>query len=221
MHPSIALLRRIAPIAVAGILAVACGGGSPPALALAPVGADTVRLLHAGDVIQVKVFGHDELSGDFPIDENDSLLLPIVGGFSVKDMSVSDIRGRIRREFGQLYTQSFVSITPLFRVAVVGEVVRPGLYSVEPTMTIYQILAQAGGTTRQAKESGMRLLRGGQQLRISLDAASLARSTLREIGVRSGDQIVVPRKSITYETWVVVLQATAVLLAGYTALRIR
>ena len=188
-------------------------------MSLAPVGADTVRLLHAGDVIQVKVFAHDELSGDFPIDENDSLLLPIVGGFSVKDMSVSDIRGRIRREFGQLYTQSFVSVTPLFRVAVVGEVVHPGLYSVDPTLTIYQVVAQAGGLTRQAKESQMRLIRNGQQMRLSLDAGSLARSTLREIGVRSGDQVVVPRRSITYETWIVGLQLVAVALSGYAAFR--
>jgi protein involved in polysaccharide export with SLBB domain len=221
MHPTIQLLRRFAPIAIVGILAAACGGGGPPLQSLAPVPGDTIRLLHPGDVIQVKVFGHDELSGDFPIDENDSLLLPIVGGFSVKDMSVTDIRGRIRREFGQLYTQSFVSVTPLFRVAVVGEVVHPGLYSVEPTMTIVQILAQAGGTTRQAKESAMRLVRNGQLLRISLDPTALASSTIREVGVRSGDQIVVPRKSVTYETWVVVLQGVAVLLSAYTAIRVR
>jgi protein involved in polysaccharide export with SLBB domain len=136
-------------------------------------------------------------------------------------MSVNDIRGRIRREFGQLYTQSFVSVTPLFRVAVVGEVVHPGLYSVEPTMTIIQILAQAGGTTRQAKESAMRLVRNGQLLRISLDPTALASSTIREVGVRSGDQIVVPRKSVTYETWVVVLQGIAVMLSAYVALRVR
>jgi protein involved in polysaccharide export with SLBB domain len=214
-------IKALIPVALFAFVGAACGGGGPTLANLAPVASDTLRLLHAGDVIQVKVFGHDELSGDFPIDENDSLLLPIVGGFSVKDMSVSDIRGRIRREFGQLYTQSFVSVTPLFRVAVTGEVVRPGLYSVDPTMTIYQVIAEAGGTTRAANENQMRLLRGGQALRLSNDATTLARATLREIGVRSGDQVVIPRKSITYETWVIVLQGIAVALSAYVAIRVR
>ena len=189
---------------------------------IAPMPGDSGRgnlMLRPGDVVKIQVFGHDELSGEFPIDENDSLLLPIVGGFSIHDMTVNDLRGRIRREFGQLYTQSFVAVTPLFRVSVVGEVVHPGLYSVDPTMTVYEILAQAGGTTRIAKESGMRLIRNGQAMRLPVDAASMARATLREIGVRSGDQVVVPRKGITTETWMIALQVIAVALVAYNAFK--
>ena len=187
-----------------------------------PVPGDSGRgnlTLRPGDVVKIQVYGHDELSGEFPIDENDSLLLPIIGGFSTTNMTTNDLRGRIRREFGQLYTTSFVSVTPLFRVSVVGEVVHPGLYSVDPTMTIYEILAQAGGTVRTAKESAMRLIRNGQQMRLPVDPASMARATLREIGVRSGDQIVVPRKGITSETWMIALQIIAVGLVAYNAFK--
>ena len=215
------LLRAAIPLGLCAAALTACGGGGP-VLNVSPVPGDSSRntlTLRPGDVIKIQVFGHDELSGEFPIDENDSLLLPIVGGFSVKDMSVTDLRGRIRREFGQLYTQSFVSVTPLFRVSVVGEVVHPGLYSVDPTMTIYEILAQAGGTTRNSRESGMRLIRNGQALRLPMDPALMARATLREIGVRSGDQVFVPRKSITTETWMIALQLVAVALVAYNAFK--
>lgn len=217
--PNSRLFQRLGLAFSVALVVAACGGG-PPMSNMSPAPADSLtRMLRPGDVVKIQVFGHDELSGEFPIDENDSLLLPIVGGFSVRQMSVSDLRGRIRREFGQLYTQSFVSVTPLFRVAVLGEVVHPGLFSVDPTMTVYDVLANAGGTTRQAKEGAMRLIRDGQQLRISMDPRSLASSTLREVGIRSGDQIVVPRKSVTYETWLVLLQLVAVGLSGYTAFR--
>jgi protein involved in polysaccharide export with SLBB domain len=215
------LLRPLGALALATLATTACGGG-PPLAQLGPVSADSEpvsRTLRPGDIVKVQVFGHDELSGEFPIDENDSLLLPIVGGFSIKDMTVADLRGRIRREYGQLYTQSFVSVTPLFRVAVLGEVVRPGLYSVDPTMTIYQVLAQAGGALRTGKENGMRLIRGGQQFSVPVNAAALASATLRELGVRSGDQIVVPRRAIPYETWLIVLQLLNVALVGYTVFR--
>jgi polysaccharide export outer membrane protein len=134
-------------------------------------------------------------------------------------MAVADLRRRIRAEFGQLYTQSFISIIPLFRVAVLGEVNRPGLYSVDPTMTIYDVVATAGGATRDAKSSGTRLIRGGQQVQVPVDAAWLARATLRELGVRSGDQIVMPRRALTSNDWWVLLTALNTVLLAYTIFR--
>jgi len=214
------LIRAAGALALVALGAAACGGGSLPTVA--PMASDTIpgaRTLRPGDVIKVQVFGHDELSGDFAVDENANLLLPIVGEFSVRDMTVTDLRARIRREFGQLYTQSFVSVVPLFRVAVLGEVMHPGLYSVDPTLNIYEVLAQAGGTTRNARESEMRLIRDGQQVAAPVNASALARATLREIGVRSGDQIIVPAKTFNYETWLVLLQLLNTALLAYTIFR--
>ena len=215
------LLRAAGALALVVAGAAACGGGSslPP---VSPMAADTspgARTLRPGDVIKVQVFGHDELTGDFTVDENANLLLPIVGEFSVRDMSVTDLRARIRREFGQLYTQSFVSVVPMFRVSVLGEVAHPGLYSVDPTLNIYEVLATAGGTTRNAAENHMRLIRNGQAVAAPVSTAALARATLREIGVRSGDQIIVPRRSITYETWLVGLQVLNLVLISYSVFR--
>ena len=190
-------LRLRALAALLAPLLAACGGGPPPP-PLSPQSDSTHALaLRPGDQVKVQVFGHDDLSGEFPIDENLNLVLPVVGEFSVANMTVADLRARIRREFGQLYTQSLVTVTPKFRVAVLGEVVKPGLYSVDPTMTIYDILAEAGGLTRDARESQIRVLRGGQQYNVTLATEAVARATLRELGVRSGDQIIVPQKPIT------------------------
>jgi polysaccharide export outer membrane protein len=202
-------------------LAMACSN-SPPPSAIAPSPADTnpgARILRPGDVVKIQVFGHDDLSGEFPVDENTNLLLPIVGEFSIKDMTVTELRARIRREFGQLYTSSFVSVVPLFRVAVLGEVMHPGLYSVDPTMTLYEVLALAGGSTRNAKDNDVRVIRGNQQARIQISASAIAGSTIREIGVRSGDQVYVPRKAITYETWLVGLQLLNLVLLAYSIFR--
>ena len=216
--PQSRLLRLLGACAVVGL--AACASNPPPMpMNFTRTGADTVGTtltLRPGDVVKVQVFGHDELSGEFPVDENTNLILPIVGEFSVRDLSVSDLRARIRREFGQLYTQSFVAVTPLFRIAVLGEVQRPGLYSVDPTMTIYDLVAQAGGTTRQAQENQMRLLRAGQAYSFGLQTQSVARATVRELGVRSGDQIIIPRKALTQETSIILLQLVNTILIAYS-----
>src|SRR5574341_412656 len=147
------MLRRLAALTL--LVAAAACGGAPPPPPPSPLRADTVGplSLRPGDVVRISVFGHDELDGDYPVDENSILLLPIIGEINVREMAIADLRRRIREEFGRLYTQSFVSIIPLFRVAVLGEVVRPGLYSVDPTMTIYDVLATAGGASRTPRSS--------------------------------------------------------------------
>ena len=216
------LFRSLSGLIILGLAATACGRVPPP-LPMSPIGGrDSLAgplTLRPGDNVKVQVFGHEELSGEFTVDENTNLILPIVGEFSVRDMSVGDLRARIRHEFGQLYTQSFVSVTPLFRVAVLGEVLRPGLYSVDPTMTIYDVVAQAGGTTRLARENQMRLLRGGQEYSFGLQAQSVARATMRELGVRSGDQLIIPRKPVNNEVVVIALQLINVVLIAYSILR--
>lgn len=200
--------------------AVACGGSPPPA-ALAPLRPDSAAtlVLRPGDVIKIQVFGHDELSGDYLIDENAVLLLPLLGEMNVRDMVVPELRTRIRAGYAQLFTQAFITITPLFRVAVLGEVVRPGLYSVDPTLTVYDLLALASGPLRTANERKTKLLRGGQEIALGIDPASLARATLRELGIRSGDQVLVPRRSITREDWVIILQLANLVVALYAILR--
>jgi len=209
-----------AAVLAASTLTAACGGAAPPP-AVSPLAADSARPLsmRPGDVVKIQVFGHEELSGEYPVDENYVLLLPIIGEINVHDLPVPELRQRIRADFGQLYTQSFVSIIPLFRVAVLGEVTRPGLYSVDPTMTIYDVLATAGGATRDAKGSGARLIRAGQQVPVPVDAAWLARATLRELGVRSGDQLVIPRKTLTTNDWWILLTALNTVLLAYSIFR--
>jgi polysaccharide export outer membrane protein len=202
---------------LAALTAVGACAGGPPPHALSPADSAGVLALRPGDQVKVQVFGHEEMSGEFPIDENLNVTLPAVGEFSVRGMSIADLRARIRHEIGQLYTQSLVTVTPKYRVAVLGEITKPGLYSVDPTMTVYDVLAQAGGPTHDANESRIRLLRGGEEYQVTLASQAVARATLRELGVRSGDQIMVPRKTITMATASFLIQVANLLFVVYIA----
>lgn len=196
----------------------ACAGGGGMRVARGPLVSDSTLALRPGDVIKIQVFQHEDLSGEFPIDENYNLLFPVMGEISVRGMSVQELRTRIRSELGRLFTQPFVAVIPLFRVAVLGEVVRPGLYSVDPTLTVYDLVALAGGPLRTANQRDLRLIRSGELYPLQLEAAAIARSTIRELGVRSGDQIMVPRKALTREDWMVLLQLGNLAISMYVLL---
>jgi polysaccharide export outer membrane protein len=214
-HVPAALAVFLALTALAG-----CGGSPPVATVVRPADSASAQLsIRPGDVVKIQVWGHEELSGDFPVDENYNLLFPVIGDINVREISVAQLRERLRGELGRLFTQPFVTVIPLFRVAVLGEVVSPGLYSVDPTMTVFDLLARAGGPLPSARQNRMQLVRAGEQIRVSLDPGAIARATLRELGVRSGDQLLVPRRTITRDEWGIVLQLLNTVLLAYSIFR--
>lgn len=186
---------------------------APPADSLQPLA------VRPGDLVRILVWGHQELSGEFPIDENYDLLYPLIGPINVRNLSVTQLRERLNTDLSQLFQRPFIAVTPLFRVAVLGEVLKPGLYSVDPTLTVFDVIALAGGPTRDANQNKLQLIRGGENIRLSLDPAAIARSTLRELGMRSGDQVVVPRKSLTFQDWSLIVQVASLALLVYTVFR--
>ncbi len=219
-------------VAVTAALAGLCAGAvraqnptpapNPPAAAVQQQPpADSVEPLavRPGDVVRIVVWGHQELSGEFPIDENYNLLYPLIGPISVRNLTVAQLRERLNTDLSQLFQKPFIAVTPLFRVAVLGEVLKPGLYSVDPTLTIFDVLALAGGMTRDANQGKLQLLRGGETIRVSTAPSTIARSTLRELGMRSGDQVVVPRKALTWQDWSLIIQVASLALLIYTVVR--
>ena len=149
--------------------------------------------LRPGDILKVDVWGHEEFSGQFAVDETGRLQYAVLGDIDVRALTVYDLRERLRQGLEVLYKSPFVTVTPLFRMAVLGEVRQPGLYTVDPTLSVLDVVAMAGGPVTGANMNKIRLLRGGTEQRLSFSKGG----SLQEMGVRSGDQIVVPRKSFT------------------------
>ena len=209
---------------VAAVAAFALAGSCAPSPPLgvvqpAPVDSLTPLAIRPGDMVRIMVWAHPELSGEFPIDEDYNLLFPLIGAINVRTMSVAQLRERLNTDLSQLFQRPFISVTPLFRVAVLGEVLKPGLYSVDPTLSVFDLLALAGGPARDANQSRLQLIRGGENIRVSLDPATIARATLRELGMRSGDQLVVPRSAFTRDDLSLLIQIANFILLTYTVIR--
>ena len=146
--------------------------------------------IRPGDILKVDVWGHQEFSGQFLVDESGHLQYPVIGEIEAQNLSLRDLRERMRQGLEQLFRSPFLTITPLFRMAVLGLVRNPGLYTVDPTLSVLDVVAMAGGPAAAGDMNRLRLLRGGAELRLSF---SQGRS-LQDMGVRSGDQIVVPSR---------------------------
>ncbi|MEQ8329170.1 MAG: SLBB domain-containing protein [Longimicrobiales bacterium] len=154
----------------------------------------------------------------YAVDDEGVVLLPVAGRVQVGGRPFSAVRAEVTSAFAREFVEGFVRLTPLLRVAVLGEVRTPGLVSADPTMALADVLAAAGGLTQSADRQGVRLVRTG-----SADVVVPA-DELASVGIalRSGDRVVVPRRSWVAENSGFLLGAGAsVVAAVLTALIVR
>lgn len=183
----------------------------------APASADVLRL-RPGDALRVVVKDEPALSGEFPIAESGSVLLPEIGLLEVAGQPFEVVERRLREAYARRLVEPVISVTPLVRVAVLGEVRRPGLFPVDPTQTVADVLASAGGLTPSANPGAITLVRDGRRRELRLDPGEPA---LRGL-LRSGDQIIVGQRGWVRENLPVLVGAGAsVLAAAVTSLIVR
>ncbi|MFQ5705312.1 MAG: polysaccharide biosynthesis/export family protein [Gemmatimonadales bacterium] len=169
--------------------------------------------LRPGDVLQINVWGQESFSGKFQIDETGRFEYPMLGAIDTKDLSLAQLRDSIRTGLDVLFKNPFVTITPLFRIAVLGQVRDPGLLTVDPTLTVIDVVALAGGPTGSGNMKKIKLLRTGGESLVNFEDQTLRGRTLQEVGIRSGDQVVVPRKSFTRDDLFLLLTLVQVALS--------
>ncbi len=190
-----------------------------PSLGSAQVlrGTNDIRLW-PGDQLLVEIKDEDALSGTFTVDANGEVLLPAIGLITVTDRPFHDVRDTLVAAYVKQLVDPIVRITPLQRVAVLGEVARPGLFPVDPTHRVSDLLALAGGFTSAANPKRVSLVRSGETVAVRLDPDAPALA----IPLRSGDQLIVGRRGWLDQNSPILIGAFAsIAAAAVTALIIR
>lgn len=184
--------------ALAGVLIVAAprsASGQVP---------DADEGVRPGDVVTVAFFTaagqrSDELSGEHIVDRSGQLALPYVGRLNVAGLTTLAIRDTLAARFSQFYASPVIVVRVQIGVNVTGAVRAPGHYAVDPSSTVLDVLARAGGLTDDvgggfslpADARNVRLVREAQTHIVDMrpDAITEAISSMR---VQSGDWLHVP-----------------------------
>jgi protein involved in polysaccharide export with SLBB domain len=179
---------------------------------------DASIVLRPGDLVRVTVWRKPELSGDFLVAADSALKHPLYREFRIAGMTVAAARGRIVMYLSTLENSPQVSIEPLFRVAVGGEVRIPNLYTLSPETSIAQAVALAGGPSDRGRIDRVRLLREGRETLIDLTATS---GFGVNASVASGDQIIVGRRTMVFRDYIVPTVLVLGSLASISSLFVR
>ncbi len=156
-----------------------------------PPKSEALAPLQPGDLVRLKIWREPDLSGDFRVDEAGVATFPKIGSLPVSKLSPDSLKSLLVSRYARFLQNPSVEVVLLRRVNVLGAVKNPGLYDVDPTMTVADAIAMAGGVTPDGHSKKVELLRPGQseKLRLSLQ------SRLTEFPLRSGDQLRVPQRS--------------------------
>lgn len=143
-----------------------------------------------GDAIRLRVWREPDLSGDFRVSDDGTVVLPRLGTMHVLEMPMDALRRTIEDSLRKDLRDPSIEVTLLRRVQVLGAVNKPGLYDVDPTMTLADALALAGGATPEGRSDVVELRnRSGS-------SATLSNPTrITDTPIRSGDALYVPQRS--------------------------
>ena len=119
---------------------------------------ESVYRLGAGDEIRMKVFGVEELSGEYRIDGLGRVSLPLVGDMALSGYSIAEAEETLEGRYAEDYLRNpEISVSVVeFRsqqFTAVGAVARPQIYSTQRKVSLLEALAMAGGLGSSAGDT--------------------------------------------------------------------
>ena len=136
-------------------------------------------LIQPGDVLTIKVYKEDALSGKVKVRLDGRISLQLLDDVPAADRTTTALARDLEVRLRPLVNKPTVSVlleeTRPKQFSVVGEVARPGTYTLEPGLGVLQALANAGGLNEFANRDRVFVLRQGMAERIRFTYEALAR----------------------------------------------
>jgi polysaccharide biosynthesis/export protein len=196
-----------------GIVMSACFLLSPPSAR-----AQEDYLLGPEDVIEIVVWGHEDMYRLTPVSLKGIISYPLIGDVQAAGKSTKALESEIARKLGDGFiVNPQVNITvkqyKSQKVFLTGEVQKPGIYPLTKENSLLSILSEAGGVTKEAgsdviiirpknpvlHEVTVEEARANQDAIIKLKLQSvLAGDPQHNVAVRNADSIIIARMPFFY-----------------------
>ena len=167
---------------------------------------ETDYTLGAGDQIRLDIFQVEEYSGEYPVNVDGTISLPLVGGVNVEGLTLKETEEVVSKQYSTylkrpIVNAGLVAPRPL-EIGISGEVDNPGSYEFQLTATtpdfptVTDIIEQAGGITTLADVRNVQVQRvvQGRTVTFQSDLWSLLNfgQLNQDISLRDGDTVFLP-----------------------------
>jgi polysaccharide export outer membrane protein len=160
------------------------------------VGAST---LGPGDVIEVRVYREQEISGVYQLGAEGDVVFPLCQRVEVGGLTPNGAAAKFRECLANGFIRD-PQVAVLVReynskkVFVFGEVQKPGTFTYQDGMSVVQAVTLAGGFTRTASQNSTSVTRRvrGQEVKVKVNVQDIALGKAPNFTLEPGDIVYVP-----------------------------
>jgi polysaccharide export outer membrane protein len=161
-----------------------------------------------GDELQITVWNIPELNQTATVDPNGEISVPIAGTVTATGKTITEVTQSLQQKFEEYYIGPEVNVSVKTmrsnKVSVLGEVNRPGVFTMDSETRLMDALAMAGNFTGDAEPRTVALIRGDLNAPhiVLLDVKKLiSQGDVRQnVALQKGDVIYVPQSYIASVT---------------------
>ena len=157
------------------------------------------------DLLEISIFGHQELNSRARVSEQGKITLPLIGEVEIEGLTKTEVEQKLSQLLGENYLQDpqvtiFILEYQSKMVSVIGAVTNPGRYELLGRETLLEIIAKAQGFTTDAGNDIIitRENNDGKKksLKISIEDLTLKEDARVDIPIQPNDVVYVPPDKI-------------------------
>lgn len=157
-------------------------------------------LIGPEDTLEISVWREDSLQREVLVRPDGMISFPLAGDVQAAGRTSEQVSKDIKKRLSKYIPDPVVNVSVVkvagYKVYVLGQVTKPGEFTVGRYIDVMQALTLAGGLTPYASENGIKILRrdGGKEvvLPFQYTAVRSGAGLDQNIMLRSGDVVVVP-----------------------------
>ena len=162
-------------------------------------------VLGVGDVVNINVWGQNDLNTEGKIRPDGTITMPLVGDLKAAGQTPTALKEQIKGALGKflkLAAGSEVTVAVKswnsYRFTLAGEVGKPGVYNSDQYVRVSQAISMAGGLTRFAKRNECRVIRpiigtkDSKHIPLDYDDLASGKRPDMDIFILPGDEIYCP-----------------------------
>ena len=152
------------------------------------------------DRLEIRVFGQEDLSGEYEVSPNGTISFPRLGEIDVAGKRCDELEKIIRDGLQETYLRD-PSVVCINRevsktaVTVDGQVHRPGIVDFRPGLMLTDVIAQSGGPTIRAQTTAVTIVRknGNQSESVTVPYQDILLGKEPNICMHPADLVYVPQ----------------------------
>ncbi len=170
------------------------GPVKPPAAAGSAVDNDTY-ILGAEDVITVRVWREQDLSGPHTIRPDGKITMPLIKDIQAAGLTPNKVAEAITAALSKFVNNPDVAVSVedvrSRRYFVDGEINRPGAYPLATPTNVFEAITLAGGFREFANKKHIIILRGDKRIKFNWSEVLKGKNLSQNINLENGDRIMV------------------------------